>query len=79
MKFMKNKGYEETTLRKVRNDDKTILYGVVGTVGDLLKVGILDYCDYDKDLWLFLPKSNIQNGHFGKTRSEACEVIKEVN
>lgn len=29
MKFMKNKGYEETTLRKVRNDDKTILYGVL--------------------------------------------------
>lgn len=50
MKFMKNKGYEETTLRKVRNDDKTILYGVVGTVGDLLKVGILDWCDYDKEL-----------------------------
>lgn len=22
MKFMKNKGYEETTVRKVRNDDK---------------------------------------------------------
>lgn len=77
MKFMKNKGYEETTLRKVRNDDKTILYGVVGTVGDLLKVGILDYCECDKDLWLFLPKSNIQSGHFGKTREEACEVIKE--
>ena len=78
MKFMKNKGYEETTLRKVRNDDKTILYGVVGTVGDLLKVGILDWCDYDKDFWLFLPESNIQDGHFGKTRSEACELIKEV-
>lgn len=63
MKFMKIKGYEETTLRKVRNDDKTVLYGVVGTVGDL---------------WLFLPESNIQGGHFGKTRAEACEVIKEV-
>lgn len=77
MKFMKNKGYEETTLCKVRNDDKTILYGVVGTVGDLLKVGILDYCEYDKDFWLFLPESNIQSGHFGKTREEACKVIKE--
>ena len=78
MKFMMLKCYEETTLRKVRNDDKTVLYGVVGTVGDLLNVGILDWCVYDKDLWLFLPKSNIQDGHFGKTREEACEVIKEV-
>lgn len=78
MKFMKNKGYEETSLRKVRNDDKTILYGVVGTVADLLKVGILDWCDYDKDIWLFLPESNMQDVHSGKTREEACEVINEV-
>lgn len=78
MKFMKNKGYEETTLRKVRNDDKTVLYGVVGTVADLIKVGIITWCVEDKDLWLFLPESNIQDGHFGKTRAEACEVIKEV-
>lgn len=77
MKFMQNKGYEETTVRKVRNDDKTILYGVVGTVADLIMVGIITWCVEDKDLWLFLPESNIQDGHFGKTRAEACEVIKE--
>lgn len=78
MKFMKNKGYEETTLCKVCNDDKTVLYGVVGTVGDFSRLKILDWCDYDKDLWLFLPERIIQDAHFGKTRSEACEVIKEV-
>lgn len=79
MKFTKGKGYEETTVCKVRNDDKTILYGVVGTVGDLIKVGIITWCVYDNDLWLFLPESNIDDGHFGKTLAEACEVIKEVN
>ena len=43
MKFLKRKG-DETTIRKVWNDDKTILYGVVGTVEDMLKVGLLEYC-----------------------------------
>ena len=47
MKFLKRKG-DETTIRKVWNDDKTILYGVVGTVEDMLKVGLLEYCGYPK-------------------------------
>ena len=37
MKFLKRKG-DESTIRKVWNDDKTILYGVIGTVEDMLKV-----------------------------------------
>lgn len=47
MKFLKRKG-DESTIRKVWNDDKTILYGVIGTVEDMLKVGLLEYCGYPK-------------------------------
>lgn len=78
MKFLKRKG-DETTIRKVWNDDKTILYGVVGTVEDMLKVGLLEYCGYPKTVWCFLanPETSLSD-RFAPTREEAVkECVKD--
>ena len=50
MKFMKKRNYDGS-LRKVWSDDKEVCFGVVGTVGDLLKEGILEYADYSRLFW----------------------------
>lgn len=77
MKFLKRKGYEATTIRKVVNDEKTNVLGVVGTVGDMLKVGLLEWCDYDCDLWVFLSKPGSRlNDRFGNTREEVTAHIR---
>ena len=76
MKFLKRKGFEDTTVRKVVNDEKTEVFGVVGTVGDLLNVGILEYCDFDREAWCFISKgSNGLQDRFGHTREEATAHI----
>ena len=65
-------------MRKVWNNDKSEQYGVVGSVGDMLKEGILTYCDYSYGIWCYLPCKAIHTGaHFGKTLEEALEVIVE--
>lgn len=77
MRFTKPVGRTDT-LRKVWNNDKSEQYGVVGTVGDMLKEGILEWCEYSPDTWCFLPCKAIHTGgHFGKTREEALTVICE--
>lgn len=75
--FLKRKG-DETTIRKVWNDDKTILYGVVGTVEDMLKVGLLEYCGYPKTVWCFLanPETSLPD-RFAPTREEAVKEAEE--
>lgn len=76
MKFLKRKEFENTTIRKVVNDEKTEVLGVVGTVGDMLKVGLLEYCDFDRDVWCFLSKKGSgMNDRFGHTREEATAHI----
>ena len=77
MKFLKRKG-DETTIRTVWNDDKTILYGVVGMVEDMLKVGLLEYCGYPKTVWCFLanPETGLSD-QFAPTREEAVKEVEE--
>ena len=50
MKLLKKKGYEGT-MRKVVNDDKTQVMGIVGTVDDLLKEKVLDICNAPRGYW----------------------------
>lgn len=50
MKLLKKKNYEGT-LRKVVDDEKTRVLGVVGTVDDLLEEKVLDYCDAPRGMW----------------------------
>lgn len=75
MRFLKKKG-NGTTVRKVVNDDKTVVYGVVGKVGDLLKEGLFSYCDYPCNDWAFIA-NNTSNVIFGESREDVTERIEE--
>lgn len=59
MKFLKNKNYPETTIRKVVSDDKQTKYGICGTAGDLLAANIISSyvcrAKLNLDEWLFIP------------------------
>lgn len=75
MKLTKKKG-DESTIRKVYNDDKTICYGVVGKIRDLLKEGILKWSDEPDYLWLFLSFGGNALDNYGRTRDEALELVE---
>ena len=63
MKFTKKKG-DESTIRKVYNDDKSTCYGLVGKISDLLKEGVLEWSDYPGHLWLFLGINSSTTDHY---------------
>ena len=71
MKFLKRKDYADTTIRKVMDNEKTRVLCVVGTVEDLLKAGILEWCDYDGSLWLSISNCQRIRGRMGRSREEA--------
>ena len=78
MKFMKKRNYEGS-LRKVWSDDKEVCFGVVGTVGDLLKEGILESADYSPETWAFIPAPGVmQRPWFGATRNAALENLPKI-
>ncbi len=75
MKFTKAKG-EKSTIQKVWSDDKKTCFGLVGTIGDLLKKKILVYCDYPEDGWVFIPAPGITiKTFFGRTKAD---VLKDI-
>lgn len=77
MRFTIKKG-DTSTIRKVWSDDKEVCYGVVGTVGDLLKAGILEYADYSPETWAFIPGPGImQRAWFGATREAALANLPQ--
>ena len=49
MKLLKKHGYEGS-IRKVANDEKTKVLGIIGTVEDLVAEHVFDYCDADNGL-----------------------------
>lgn len=75
MVFTKKKGITNS-IRSVKNDDKSKVFGIVGTVEDLLSVGILERCDAPKDYWCFLPEADLESGQFGTTKEAACAGIE---
>ena len=78
MKFTKKRDYEGS-IRKVWSDDKEVCFGIVGTVGDLLKAGILEYCDYSADGWCYLPAPGIiQKTWFGVSREDALANLPKM-
>lgn len=76
MKFTKKKD-DVSTIRKVYNDDKSICYGLVGKINDLLKEGVLDWSDYPGHLWLFLGINSSTPDRYGKTREEALKGLEK--
>ena len=78
MKFTKKRGHEGS-IRKVWSDDKEVRFGVVGTVGDLLQQGILEYADCSPETWAFLPAPGVlQKPWFGKTREDALANLPKM-
>ena len=78
MKFTKKRDYIGS-LRKIWSDDKEVCFGVVGTVGDLLREGIFEYADYSPETWAFLPAPGvIQKLRFGKTREDALANLPKM-
>ena len=79
MKFLKKRDYNGS-IRKVWSDDKEVCFGVVGTVGDLLKEGIFESADYSPETWAFLPAPGvIQKPWFGETREAALANLPKGN
>lgn len=68
-----------SSIRKVWSNDKEVCFGVVGTVGDLLKENILEYADYSPDTWAFIPALGVmQKPWFGKTRGAALANLPSM-
>lgn len=51
VKVFKKKGYQDTTLRSIMDENKTQCLGIIGTVKDLMHVGILEFCNAKPDIW----------------------------
>lgn len=80
MKFEKISAYEETTIRIVWRNDFEMMFGVVGTVEDMLNAKIVKWCELSHDLWVFLPAPGVmKQPYFGKTREEALEELEDLD
>lgn len=65
--------------KKAWSDDKKRCFGVVGTIGDLLREGILEYADYSPETWAFIPAPGvIQKPWFGPTREAALANLPKM-
>lgn len=74
MKILKKKNYDGS-IRILATNDKKYRLGLIGTVGDLLKDNILDYCDYDVCDWCYIP-NGVGNVKFAATRDDLLDIIK---
>ena len=77
MKFLKSKKAIEQgaeSFRKIVNDEKTQVLAVVGTVKDLMTMGILEECNAAPDMWCCLSDIVTEEcAGFGRTREEAID------
>lgn len=71
MRYLKRKNYDGT-IRKVVSDDGSKALGIVGTVGDLIKEGVLDFADCSGSLWAFIQVGSYK-AWFGYSRSDAVD------
>jgi len=75
MKFTKKRDYNGS-IRKVWDDNKTVCFGIIGTVSDLLKIGILEYANCSHETWAFIPAPNMhQSPHFGETKENVLKAF----
>lgn len=77
MRFLKHKG-DDSTIRILSNNNKTVRYGLVGTVSDLLAAHILVSCDQPPETWCFLAQPGIGlQDKFAGSRAEAVSDIEQ--
>lgn len=72
MRYLKKKG-STNSIRKVVSDVGNIMYGIVGTVGDLLDAGILEYCDASRDSWCMVSSVWLGAAWFGSDRQDCVD------
>ena len=79
MKLLIPNKLKETTIRKVTNDEKTKVFGIIGTVEDLWKKEIIEWSDYPARTWLFIPAPNTDfQSRAGDTRIEVLTHLMSV-
>lgn len=76
MKFLRRTN-DSSTIRTIRNDDKTETYGIIGTVGDLLAINVMSYCDVPCDRWAFIDTTG--KATFFKDKDALIKYIKKMN
>ena len=77
MKIMKRKGYEDITVRTVCTDDRKPI-AFIGTVGDMLEVNLLSYCDYSLSTWCLLSNTRAIPDQFASTREQLIETLRNA-
>ena len=60
MKFTTLKN--EPNMGKVWNNDKTVCYGIYGQAGTLLEKGVLYEINAGREMWVFIPINEIEQG-----------------
>ncbi len=76
MKLTKRRDYSGS-IRMVWSDDKKICFGIVGTIGDLLDAEILEYANYSRETWMFIPNPDVNlNIRVGTTKEAALASLK---
>lgn len=68
MKLTKRKN-DNSTIRKVWNDEKTYVYGIIGTVEDLLEAKILEFCSYNPETWCWISLKT-EKAYFARERQD---------
>lgn len=74
--FKQNKNYNGT-IRTITNDDLTVVYGLIGTVEDLLKENVLLYCECSNNYWAFI--DTCSDAIFAKSKKAILEYIEDIN
>lgn len=62
------------SIRKVVSDDRSVKYGVLGTVEDLTKMGFVE-CDLPGETWMFIPLTG-ERPRTSLTREGIIDIVK---
>ena len=73
--YKKKRANYEGSIRKVYNDDKTEILGLIGSIDDLLKEGIMDSCEFPKSDWCFIPQ-NCSLPMFDESKEKLIDQMK---
>lgn len=78
-KLLKKKGDLSTLRKVVTTDEKPNRknLGIVGSVADLQKIGILEQYNGPAGLWCFLSEKGRSFDHFAPSREEALATLED--
>lgn len=76
MKLLKKHGYKGT-IRKVTDNKRIAITGIIGTVGDLIDAEIFEDCNCPREMWAYVPNDKMIKVKFAKTREEVVAEAKK--